>query len=141
MLLDALANLVYKFRPWRRQDIEVNGALYLRRTCLCSIGPLFIYLHKFITGDAAEALHTHPFYMFSVILRGGYVEETPGGGRRMIARWNWITPDTEHKIQYTLHGTWSLCFGWRVRDHWFFRDAHGNKVLKFTSSEKWKKPK
>lgn len=141
MLLNTIANLVYKHRPWRRQDIIVNGALYLQRTCLFSWGKAFIYLHEFVTGDGSEAFHSHPFYMFSTVLRGAYWEQFLDGSDRKVVWWNLIKPDTAHRIAYVLPGTWTLCFGWRARKTWAMRDKFGKMKVIFSDGSKWDKPK
>lgn len=38
-----------------------------------------VYLHKFLRDDDNRALHDHPWWFVSVILRGGYVEHTVRG--------------------------------------------------------------
>jgi hypothetical protein len=38
-----------------------------------------IYLHKFLRDDDDRALHDHPWWSLSIILRGGYIEHLPGG--------------------------------------------------------------
>jgi hypothetical protein len=38
-----------------------------------------IYLHKILRSDDDRALHDHPWWNMSIILKGGYVEYVPGG--------------------------------------------------------------
>lgn len=38
-----------------------------------------VYLHKFLGDDDDRALHDHPWWSVSIILRGGYKEHLPGG--------------------------------------------------------------
>lgn len=40
-----------------------------------------VYVHKFMRSDDDRALHDHPWWFVSIILRGGYIEHTPGGQR------------------------------------------------------------
>lgn len=40
---------------------------------------LNIYLHNFLSSDEDRALHDHPWWSCSIILRGGYREHFPGG--------------------------------------------------------------
>lgn len=67
------------------QDIrdEETGELYLRRFFINPTrknqGYSRIYLHKFYRGDQDRHPHDHPWGFTSLILKGGYHEETPCG--------------------------------------------------------------
>lgn len=53
---------------------------YLLRWWLIPRNRFFnIYLHKFMRDDDDRALHDHPWYSCSVILKGGYIEIVPLG--------------------------------------------------------------
>ena len=67
----------------RRPDFVIgrNGAPYLMRWHL--IGPnrfLNLYLHKIIRDDLDGALHDHPWFNVSIVLRGTYREVMPDLG-------------------------------------------------------------
>src|SRR5436190_23028421 len=50
---------------------------------------LNLYLHKFLRDDDARALHDHPWWFASLMLKGGYFEITPradGQGNYVIRR-------------------------------------------------------
>lgn len=54
-----------------------NTDPYLLRWYLIPRNPfLNVYLHKFLRDDDDRALHDHPWWFVSVILRGGYIEHT-----------------------------------------------------------------
>src|SRR5579872_1331659 len=60
-----------------RQNIEAYKNPYLKRYfILGKHHGARIYLHKIITSDPGRDLHDHPFDFLSIILWGGYVEET-----------------------------------------------------------------
>lgn len=40
---------------------------------------LNVYLHKFLRDDDDRALHDHPWWFVSIVLRGSYIEYTPRG--------------------------------------------------------------
>ena len=68
---------------------------YLRRWHLIPRNPIFnIYLHHFCRSDDDRALHDHPWWNASWLLKGEYQEEVPAdpknpaGERRVIDRWN-----------------------------------------------------
>lgn len=46
---------------------------------------LNLYLHKFLRDDDDRALHDHPWWFVSLVLRGGYVEKTEAGETRRRA--------------------------------------------------------
>lgn len=53
---------------------------YLRRWWLIPRNRFFnIYLHEILRSDDDRALHDHPWWNVSIILKGGYVEHVPGG--------------------------------------------------------------
>ncbi len=75
-------------RKWLRrlltgQPHQVIGdpeAPYLRRWYLIPRNPLLnVYLHQFLASDDDRALHDHPWWFFSLILKGGYTEVTEAG--------------------------------------------------------------
>jgi hypothetical protein len=45
-----------------------------------------VYVHKFLRDDDDRALHDHPWWFVSIILRGGYIEHTESVERRMVLR-------------------------------------------------------
>lgn len=62
---------------------------YLLRWHLIPRNPLFnVYLHKFLRSDDDRALHDHPWWFVSLLLRGEYVEITEAGSAlRVSAGW------------------------------------------------------
>lgn len=57
-----------------------DDAPYMLRWYLIPRNPLFnIYLHKFMRDDDDRALHDHPWWFVSLILKGCYVEKTETG--------------------------------------------------------------
>lgn len=72
----------------RAPDQEIlrglDGGLYLRRWYLVRRSkakwfPFNAYLHQFMQSDDERALHDHPWWNCSILLRGSYVEHLPGG--------------------------------------------------------------
>ena len=66
---------------FKRVHIKREGwdEVYLQRFILlrCPLGA--VYLHRFFRGDEDQCLHDHPWAFASLILKGGYWEETEGG--------------------------------------------------------------
>jgi hypothetical protein len=74
-------------REWAQVPYLTRWSLLGRRT----EGNWAVYLHRFQRSDYDE-LHDHPWPFVSVILSGGYWEETPGPGWRegngpRVKRW------------------------------------------------------
>lgn len=67
----------------RPPDVVIGGNdnPYMRRWWLIPRNRIFnIYLHHFLRSDDDRALHDHPWWNLSVLLRGRYVEHTISAG-------------------------------------------------------------
>ncbi len=65
--------------------IAPSGAPYLYRWWLVPKNPLLnVYLHKTVADDDNRALHDHPYFNVSVILRGSYFEIMPCRSRGYV---------------------------------------------------------
>lgn len=59
---------------------------YLLRWYVIPRNPLInVYLHKFMRDDIDTALHDHPWWFVSLILRGGYIEYGESADRKSTA--------------------------------------------------------
>ena len=68
-----------------RRISGLNGSDYLiRRYLLPRNRFLNIYLHEFLGSDDDRALHDHPWYSASIVLKGQLIEHLPNQGNRMI---------------------------------------------------------
>lgn len=66
----------------RAPDFVIGEAAnpYLFRWWVIPRNPYFnVYLHKIVRSDDDRALHDHPWWNLSLVLRGGYLECTPRG--------------------------------------------------------------
>ncbi|WP_141564272.1 hypothetical protein [Mycolicibacterium palauense] len=79
-----------------------SGGAYLRRWHIIPRNKFFnIYLHHFLSSDEDRALHDHPWWFASLVLRGGYWEHREDGWMR------WRRPgsfairraDTAHRVE------------------------------------------
>ena len=69
-----------------RRITGLDGSEYLiRRYLLPRNRFLNVYLHKFLGSDDDRALHDHPWYSASVVLKGRMIEHLPGGVQRPIS--------------------------------------------------------
>jgi hypothetical protein len=56
-----------------------KGEIVFRRYQLFSTPWFHCYWHEWYKADGDRHLHTHPWYFFGIILKGGYIEQTPEG--------------------------------------------------------------
>jgi hypothetical protein len=115
---------------------------FLYRWWLIPKNPWFnVYLHRLLRDDDDRALHDHPWWNVSWLLRGGYVEVTPNRGRidmlglgRTDKRTFYGTgalklrgPKCLHRLERSgLHGeAWSLFITGPVVRQWGFMCPKG----------------
>jgi hypothetical protein len=96
-----------------------------------------IYFHHFLRSDDDRALHDHPWWSISVILKGGYIEHTPEGTHyRKEGHAGWRPATAAHRVELYWEGTkdnpvnktvWTLFItGPKIRD-WGFHCPRGWK--------------
>lgn len=126
-------------RRWaffQRYDIRgPDGSLYMRRLRLIQTPWFAVYLHKIVRPDADRELHDHPWDFVSLILRGGYIEETEGRGPGFTYRQKvWRKPfrlvrhkaEDFHRIDALSDvPAWTLVFCGRRRREWGFKTDKG----------------
>lgn len=62
------------------KTIEVNGKPYLQRHFAgTTVDDYDVFVHRFLSADGDEHLHSHPRDSYSLPLVGGYLEETSTG--------------------------------------------------------------
>lgn len=118
----------------RTPDFIIGGSAnpYLRRWWLIPRNRMFnVYLHHFLRDDDDRALHDHPWFNLSVLLRGSYCEHTISAGginhRRTFkaGEFRFRTPWTAHRVELIDGSAWSLFVtGPRLRD-WGFHCPEG----------------
>lgn len=111
---------------------------YLRRWWVIPRNKLFnIYLHQFLSSDDDRALHDHPWFNCSILLRGQYVEHTIKAGgihrKRKRQRGDIVirSPWTAHRIElmreapcWTLFITGPVMRVWGFHCRWGWRPWH-----------------
>ena len=60
-----------------------EGVVHFRRWWLFSLFGLSVYIHAIYKADEDEYLHNHPWKIWTMILKGGYLEELHGGRHRV----------------------------------------------------------
>lgn len=102
--------------------ILVEGKSYLERYYITK----HIYLHRFISGDGDRHVHDHPWaWAFSIILLGGYLEETGLGKRINRKFFNFISSTYYHRILSVEPKTWTLFVRGKMIKRWGFLDYNG----------------
>lgn len=100
---------------------------YMRRWWVIPRNPIFnVYLHQIVRSDDDRALHDHPWWNMSIILRGGYVEHTPKGQfQRNEGAVVFRGGKAAHRLEITGSPAWTLFItGPRFRE-WGFHCPHG----------------
>ena len=88
---------------------------------------LNVYVHKFLRDDDDRALHDHPWWFVSVMLRGRYLEVTKTGTRMRRAPSIAFRPATwTHRVAL-IDGQpcWTLIVTGRNARHWGFHCPKG----------------
>lgn len=129
-----LAEILIAISDCRAPDIEIGGHEnpYLRRWWLIPRNRFFnIYLHHFCRSDDDRALHDHPWWSLSVLLRGRYVEHTISAGginvrtERRAGQWKFRKAEAAHRIELHDGPCWTLFVtGPRIRE-WGFHCPQG----------------
>lgn len=106
----------------RDPDIIIDGD-YLHRWYVIPRNRFFnIYLHKFGRSDDDRALHDHPWYSVSVLLRGEFLEHSFKGKRHIP----WLFPvfrtaKFAHRLEVVKGPVWTIFItGPRLRDWGFY---------------------
>lgn len=131
--MTALTNL-WPFRLFVRPDFVIGGAErpYMRRWWLIPRNRWFnIYLHEIRHSDDDRALHDHPWWNVSVLLKGSYEEVLPGGLSK-IRKGGSITirrPEQLHRLVIVPgEQTWSLFITGPVLRDWGFACPKGWRI-------------
>lgn len=115
---------------WRRLDLRrPDGTTYLHRRGIQTRW-FNAYLHRIDSPDPGRALHNHPWWFGSLILRGGYVEEFKGDAGYQMRRWRrgtWHTVPLRafHRIVKVEPGTVTLIITGPYRQKWGFDAPDG----------------
>ena len=156
MLLNGLLLLVSVFVVWLiiggrttnngvggflscRKITGLDGSEYLIRRYLLPRNKLVnVYLHRFLGSDDDRALHDHPWFSISCVLKGRLIEHGPNGASREIQRGK-ITlrpPRFQHRIELPSGETATTLFvtgpvvrtwGFVCPQGWISWNEYGNK--------------
>ena len=113
---------------WHRRAPDfIIGDSYLLRWWVIPRNPFFnIYLHRIGRNDDDRALHDHPWWNISIVLKGAYREHMPDG-TRVLKRGAWALRGATalHRLEVVKGPVWTLFItGRRVRE-WGFQCTKG----------------
>lgn len=99
---------------------------YMRRWWVIPRNPFFnIYLHQILRSDDDRALHDHPWWNISVILKGFYFEHTPAGVKLRKARSVTLRrAGAAHRLE-VFEPCWSLFITGPIIRKWGFHCPRG----------------
>lgn len=118
----------------REPDFMIGGRddPYMRRWFVIPRNRVFnIYLHHFLHSDDDRALHDHPWWNVSFLLKGRYVEHTiPAGGVHHRVEYRagdlkFRTAKSAHRVELIDGPCWSLFITGPIIRDWGFHCQHG----------------
>lgn len=117
----------------RKPDYVIGGdAPYMRRWWVIPRNRFFnIYLHNIVRSDDPRALHDHPWWNLSILLKGKYLEHTPTGNH-LRSRCSMVLrrATAAHRIELIGDSTWSLFLTGPVIRKWGFLCPQGWRYWK-----------
>jgi hypothetical protein len=151
LALLCIASAVLLYIEWVQSACRVIGENYLTRYFLIPRNRFFnIYLHKFTGSDDDRALHDHPWYSMSILLKGRIQEHrkvwkidrssydlSPNVARTVVARshvqvsavWRWIpkfrSAHYAHRLEVITPTAWTLFITGPAIRQWGFHCPKG----------------
>lgn len=111
-----------RFRPYFEwnQPLGKPECPYLHRWVF-GFGLFSIRLHHWHSSDDSRYLHDHPWWFFTIVLKGGYTDVSTLRQERM-ERWSYAFRPALHRhtVQVDKGGCWTLLFTGPEIRHWGF---------------------
>jgi hypothetical protein len=125
--------------------METAGGLtecpYFYRYIL-DFGMFSIRLHHWLSDDDHRAYHDHPYWFWTFVLKGSYVDVSPtiqewnGGPREfrkidLVRRWQWRFRQAEykHSVQTVEPNTWTFLITGKPSRRWAFW-VDGKRIMR-----------
>lgn len=105
---------------------EINGhgrcPTYLYRWRVFRFRGIALYVHRLVGDDWSRDLHDHPKRFVTLMVAGGYTEETPKGRREFSAPWLRSFPASwRHRVFLGRYREcWTLVLVWAAVRPWGF---------------------
>jgi hypothetical protein len=102
------------------EELMCQTGPYVRRWVLRT--PWFsVRLHHWLHSDDARAMHDHPSWFITLVLRGGYTDSTPTGNETMLPGMIRFRPALHrHTVQVHPGGCWTLLLFGPEKRRWGF---------------------
>ncbi|MFT4129946.1 hypothetical protein [Labrys sp. (in: a-proteobacteria)] len=130
----------------RPPDVTIGGKdnPYMRRWWVIPRNRWFnVYLHHFLRSDDDRALHDHPWWNLSILLRGEYTEHTIADGGvnvrtvRKSGQFKFRGASSAHRIELHAGPCWTLFLTGPIVRKWGFHCPNGWRHWKdFTAFRK-----
>jgi hypothetical protein len=117
------------FREWLRgEPIGLEECPYMRRWVV-NFGGFAIRLHRWEKSDDDRAFHDHPWWFWTIVLRGRYIDISPDGEDTLtVGSFRFRPSSHKHTVHIIEPGTWTLLLTGRPMRRWGF--WVGNKLIK-----------
>ena len=123
--------MLQKILTWN-QPLGIAECPYLHRWVL-NLGLFSVRLHKWSASDDLRAMHDHPFHFITFVLKGKYIDISPGK-IELLPRWSirFRKAKHTHSVKIVDKPTWTLLLcGPELRKWGFFPGG------KFTRKDKY----
>lgn len=85
-----------------------------------------IYLHKFLRSDEDRALHDHPWWSISILIKGSISEVNSNGHMRIRKFWPvFRSAEYTHRIVLESEYAWTIFITGRKTNEWGFHCPNG----------------
>jgi hypothetical protein len=102
------------------QKLGLPECPYMRRWVL-NMGRFSIRIHHWYSSDDHRAWHDHPWWFWTLVLRGGYTDVSPIGRENLWAgRWASRPALHRHTVEVWPGGCWTLVITGRPVRKWGF---------------------
>lgn len=136
-IIKPLTDFLRKHNRVKIIDDRVSNAIYMERYYLLFVNrprwfPFNITLHNLLKSDP-DGLHDHPWSYFTIVLKGGYWEETLDGNYwRGPGHFRFRSAKTFHRLSIdnkpNNDQTWTLFFMGPRQKEWGFLNKQGSWI-------------
>jgi len=130
---------------WAQELPTSGGQPYLRRWVL-DLGFGSLRLHHWLCSDDNRAPHDHPYWLWTLILKGGYTDWVYPSSRepsysyrekRRPGSFRFWHAEHTHWVQVDESGCWSLCVTGKQSRIWGFWTERYDGVRRFVRSSRY----
>jgi hypothetical protein len=120
----ALIDIILKPFPVIAEIVSRKGILHFKRHLLFFVPftgkKVKVCFHRFFQGDLDKHEHDHPNKFYSIVLYGGYIEQSYGKEiKRSPFDHKMIPAEYQHKVMQLLKKeSWSLSIAWERSSEW-----------------------